>query len=107
MLSEPLCKSPARLPYVFFFTVYPATPEPVDHSTLLQDGVSVFEVYQAVLNGIPSFEIHINPMFSANIFPAIPLSLNVCDNYVWPVVGCVGCPLISVCLLSLIDIGSG
>ena len=112
MLSEPLCKSPARFPYVFFFTVYPATPEPVDHSTLLQDGVSVFGVYQEVLYGITSFEIHVNPMFSKNIFAALPHALNVWDNYVWLVViasfvGCVGCPLISVCLLFWMNVGSG
>ena len=63
VLSEPLCKSPARPPYVFFSTVYPTTLEPIDHSTLLQDGVSVFWVYQEVLDGFPSFEIHILQIF--------------------------------------------
>ena len=111
VLSEPLCKSPARFPYVFLFTVYPDTPDPVDHSTLLQDGVSIFGVYQ-VLDGVSSFEIHINPMFSANIFAALPHALNVWDNYVWLVViasfvGCVSCPLISVCLLFLMDVDYG
>ena len=48
----------------------------------------------------------------ANILAALPHALNVWDNYVWPVVvasvvDCVGCPLISVCLLPLMDVGSG
>ena len=55
VLFEPLCKSPARLPCVFFFTVYPSTSEPVDHCTLLQDGISVFGVYQEVFDCISSF----------------------------------------------------
>ena len=52
-------------------------------------------MYQEVLDGITSFEIHINPMFSANIFAALPHALNVWDNYVWLVVvaSFVGCPL--------------
>ena len=41
-------KSPTRFPNVFLFTVYHATPEPVDHSTLLQDCISIFGVYQEV-----------------------------------------------------------
>ena len=92
MFSEPLCKSPARFPNVFFSTVYPATPEPIDHST---NGVSVFGVYQEVLDGTVPFEVHIYPMFSADVLAALPHALNVWDNYIWLVVtaslvGCVG-----------------
>ena len=56
MFSEPLCKGSAKFPNIFFITVHPATPEPVDHSTLLQDGVSIFGVYQEVLDGVASFK---------------------------------------------------
>ena len=63
VFSEPLCKCSAWFPNVFFITVHPATPEPVDHTTLLQDGVSVFGVCQEVLDGIVSFEIHFYFMF--------------------------------------------
>ena len=92
-------------------SVCPATLKPMDHSTLLQDGISVFWAYQEVLDGITSFEVHINPMLSTNVLTALPHALNVWDNYVWPVVvaflvGCIGCPLISVNLLSLMDVGS-
>ena len=108
VLSESLCKSPARLPYVFFC---PATLEPIDHSTLLQDGVPVFGVYQEILDGITSLKVHVNPMFSANVLAALPHALNVWDNYVWPVVatslaGSVVCPLISVVVLPLMGVYS-
>ena len=43
-------------PNIFFITVHPATPEPVDHSTLLLDGISIFGVYQEVLDGVTSPE---------------------------------------------------
>ena len=55
-------------PNIFFITVYPATPEPVDHSTLWQDDISIFGVYQEVLDGVSSFEKHFYPMFSARCF---------------------------------------
>ena len=112
MLSEPLCKRPARFPNVFFFTVYPATPEPVDHSTLLQDCISISGVYQEVLDCVATFEIHLHPMFSADVLAAFTHALDIWDNYVRLVVtasfiGCTDCPLISVFLSLLFDVSSG
>ena len=89
---------------IYFITVHPATPEPIDHSTLLEDDISVLGVYQEVLDGVTFFEKHFYPMFSADAFAALTHALYVWDNYIWLVVTawlvCVfGCPLISACLL--------
>ena len=110
MFSGPLCKRSAKFPNIFFITVHPATPKPVDHSTLLQDGISIFGVYQEVLDGVASFEKYFYPMFSADVFAALTHALDVWDNYVGlaitaSFVGVIDCPLISVCLL--FDVGSG
>ena len=100
VLSESLCKSPATFPNAFFFTVYPATPEPVDHSTLLQDGHWLYCLLWK----------NFKPMFSADVLAALPHALDVWDNYVWLVtasfVGCIEYPLINVCLPILFDVGS-
>ena len=101
MLSEPLCKGSARFSNIFFITVHPATPEPVDHPTLLQDGVSIFGVYQEVLDDVASFEKHFYPMFSAAVFAALTLALDGWDNYIGLVViahfvGVTDCPLIGL-----------
>ena len=86
MFSEPLCKCSARFLNIFFITVHPATPEPVDHSILMQDGISIFGAYQEVLDGVASFEKHFYPMFSADIFAALTHALDVRDNYMGLVV---------------------
>ena len=111
VFSEPVCKCSARFPNIFFITVLPATPEPVDHSTLLRDGTSPIMVYQEFLDGVAPFEKHFYPMFSVDIFAALPHALDVWDNYVGLVVtasfvGVIDCPLNSVCLPLLFDIGS-
>ena len=112
VFSEPFCKCSAWFPNVFFITFHSATPEPADHSTLLHNGISVFGVYQEVLDGVASFEIHFHPMFYADGFAALIHALDVWDNYVGLVVtACLVCvfdyPLISACLLLLFDVGSG
>ena len=45
MFLEPFCKCSARLPYIFLFTVHPATLVSIYHPTFLEDGVSVLGVY--------------------------------------------------------------
>ena len=105
VLSEPLGKSSARFTNIFFITVHLATPEPVDHSTPLQDGISIFGVYQEVLDGVSP------PMFSADVFAALTHALDIWDNYIGLVViasfvGVINCPLISVSHLLLFDISS-
>ena len=77
MFFEPLCKCSARFPNIFFITVHPATPEPLDHSTPLQDGISIFGLYQEVLDGVASFEKHFYPMFPADVFAALTHALDV------------------------------
>ena len=98
-------------PNVFFFTVYPVTLESVDHSILLQDCISIFGVYQEVLDCTATFEIHLHPMFSADVLAAFTHALYKWDNYVGLVVtasfvGCTDCPLISVLLSLLFDVSS-
>ena len=100
-----------QIPNIFFITVHPATPEHVDHSTLLQDSISIFEVYQEVLDGVASFEKHLYPMFSVDVFATLTHALDVWDNYIGLVVtasfvGVIDCPLISLCPPLLFDIGS-
>ena len=96
---------------IFFITIHPATPEPVDHSTLLQDSITVFGVYQKVLDDAASFEKYFYPMFSADVFAALTHALDIWDNYIRIVVtvsfvGVIDCPLISVCLPLLFDVCS-
>ena len=43
-------------------------------------------VYQEVLDGIASFEVHFNTMFSADLLAALTHTLNIWDNYVGLVV---------------------
>ena len=111
VFSEPVCKCFVIFPNIFFITVHPATPEPVDHSTLLQDGMSIFGVYQKVLDGVASFGKHFYPMFSSHIFAALTHAMDVWNNYIGLVVtpsfvGVIDCPLTSVCLPLLFDVGS-
>ena len=42
----------------------------------------VLGVHQEVLDGIASFEIHFNPMFSADVSAALTHALDVWDHYV-------------------------
>ena len=112
VFSEPLCKCSAWFPRIFFITVHPATPQSVDHSTLLQDVIFVFGVHQEVLDGMASFEIHFNPIFSADVFAALTHALDIWDYYVRLVVAglsylCFNYPLIFTGLLVLFNVGSG
>ena len=54
-----------QFPYVFFITVHPATPESVDHSTLLQDVIFVLWVHNNTICCVGEhFPIHLkNPLF--------------------------------------------
>ena len=49
----------------------------------------MFGVYQEVLDSIASFEIHFNPMFSADVLAALTHTFNIWDNYVGLVTVCV------------------
>ena len=42
----------------------------VDHPTFLKDGVFVLRVYQKVLEGTASFEVHFNAMIPADVLAA-------------------------------------
>ena len=64
VFSKPFCKS-------YSFTVHPATLISVDHPTFLEDDVFVLRVYQEVLEGISSFEVHFNAMFPADVLAAL------------------------------------
>ena len=61
---------------------------------------------------LPPLKKHFYPMFFADVFGALTHALDVWDNYVVLVVtasfvGVIYCPLISVCLPLLFDVGSG
>ena len=112
MFPEPLYRSSTSFSYVFFVTVYPATPEPIDHSTLLQDVISDLGVHQEGLDGIASSQKHFYHVFSADIFAALTYAFYIWDNYIWLVitacpVAVTGCPLIGAYLLLLFDVNSG
>ena len=75
-------------------------------STILQDVIFVLGVHKEVLAGIASFEIHFNPMFSADVFVALTHALDVWDHYVRLVVNaCLTC--VFACLLLLFNAGPG
>ena len=112
MFSEPLCECSGSFPYEFFITVHPATPDSVNHSTLLQDVIFVLGVHVQVLDGMAPLEIHSNPMFSADVLAALTMALDIWDYYIWLVVAacCVCvliCPLFYIGLLLLFNAGSG
>ena len=86
---EPFCKFSFWFSSVPILTVHPSTLVPVDHSTLLQDGVPIFGVYQEVPDGVASSEIHFNPMFSADVFAAFTHALHRWDCYVGCLAACV------------------
>ena len=57
--------------------MYPATLVSVNHHTLLEDGVSVLRMYQEVLDGTPSFKMHFNTMFLADVLAAFTHAFNI------------------------------
>ena len=64
--------------------------------------VSILGVYQGVLDGIASFEIHFNPMFSADVLAAFTHALDIWDHNVGLVVTiCVVLVLISPLVSSI------
>ena len=87
-------------------------PESVDHSILLHDVIFVLGVHQEVPDGMASFEIHFNSMFSADVLAALTLALDIWDYYIRLIVAaCLGCvlvcPLFCTGLLVLFNDGSG
>ena len=44
--------------------------------------VSIFVVYQEVLDGVASFEVHFNAIFPADVLVALTHSLNIGYHYV-------------------------
>ena len=96
-----------EFPNVLLLTVHPATLVPVDHTTFLQDGVPIFGVYQEVPDGIASFEIHFNPMFSADVLAAFTQALHIWDHYVGLFAVCVSLVLVGpLFVFILIDVDS-
>ena len=91
VFSEPFCKSSAWFPNIFFFTIHPATLTSVDHPIFLEDGVFVLGVYQEVLDGTASFEMHFNDMFPADILAALTHSLNTWHHLICLVVVVEAC----------------
>ena len=92
VFSEPFYKSSAWLLYVFFFTVHPTTLESVNQPTFVEDGVSVLGVYQEVLDGAVSFEMHFNTMFPADVLTALTHSFNIGHHH-------VGLIVVEVCVV--------
>ena len=86
VFSEPLCKGPVWFPNIFFFIVQLATLVSVNHPTVLTAGVSLFRVYQEVLDGTAFFEIHFNTMFPADVLVAFTHAFNMGNHYVGLVV---------------------
>ena len=82
MFSKPFFKCSAKLSYVLFLTVHPATLISINHPTYLEDGVSVLGVYQEVLDGTATSEMHFNTMFSVDALAAFTHSFNIGHYYV-------------------------
>ena len=71
MFPVPFTKGSARLPNIFFSTVYPSTAVLVDYSTLLQYGVLVLRMYQ-----VKACDQEKKLWFSRNIREAIFIRVN-------------------------------
>ena len=81
---------------IFFFTVLPATLISVDDPTFLEDGFFVLRMYQEVLDGTASFEMHFNVMFPVDVLAALTHSLNMGQHHY------VGIIVIEACVVPLI-----
>ena len=82
MFYEPFCKCVARFPNILFLTVHSATVVSADHPIFLKDDVFIFGVYQGGLDGIASFEVHFNTIFSADVLAVLTHSLYIWYHYV-------------------------
>ena len=65
-------------------------------------------MYQEVSDGVASFEIHLHPMFPADVLAAFTQALYVWDNYIWLTGVCVVTSVgpLFVVLLVLFDVHS-
>ena len=93
----PFSKSSARLPYIFFSTVYPSTAVLIDYSTLLQYGVLVLGMYQDISDSPTTLEVDFYTISSADVFAWFCQSFHVGYHNEWFVV--VAGPLVSLLFL--------